>query len=183
MNNLMKKTILACEKYTVFANIKNTGLDFHILNGNETLLGEFPHMAAIGYISQEVGKNITWDCGGSLISERYVLTAAHCVSDKTRPPFMIRMGKVTLDTDGDDAIPQDFGVQEFKMHPQYSAREKYNDIALIKMKGKPVFDDKVRPACITFDETTLGDAAPVIVTGFGVTDFSSKVVSLLVNFS
>lgn len=170
-----KNAITACLKYTkATASIKLTVLGQQILGGVQSLLGEFPHMAAIGYKSATVHENITWNCGGSLISERYILTAAHCVSDRTRVPFMIRLGKVTLNTDDDGAIPQDFGIQAIEKHPQYCAKDKYNDIALIKMTGKPIMDDKVRPACITFDDSQLRDATPVIATGYGINNFTSK---------
>lgn len=37
---------------------------------------EFPHMVAIGYEDSENRKN--WVCGGTLISDSYILTAAIC---------------------------------------------------------------------------------------------------------
>lgn len=52
-----------------------TGL---IVGGVKTKAGEFPHMAVLGW--SEPNGDVNWACGASLISDRFVLTAGHCVS-------------------------------------------------------------------------------------------------------
>jgi len=47
-----------------------------VVGGEKAESKEFPHMAAIGFDSSN---GILWLCGGSLISSKIVLTAAHCI--------------------------------------------------------------------------------------------------------
>lgn len=65
---------------------------FKINEGRESDVAEFPHMIALGY--DNLGETL-FDCGGSLISERFIITAAHCVNKKGRKPKIARMGRVS----------------------------------------------------------------------------------------
>ena len=49
-----------------------------IVGGEEAPIGAYPWLALLGY-SRDNGATIEWRCGGSLIGEQYILTAAHCV--------------------------------------------------------------------------------------------------------
>lgn len=134
-----------------------------IVGGEVAKLGEFPHMAAIGYQS-EFG-SLEFRCGGSLISDRYVLTAAHCRNGEAS---IVRLGDLDLKSDKDGAQPEDYGIEEFVKHPEYKARTKYNDVALVKLGRTVQFSQMVRPACL-YQSMNVKEQK-LIATGFGATE-------------
>jgi secreted trypsin-like serine protease len=138
-----------------------------IVGGENTKTGEFPHMAAIGW--QTFGK-IEFNCGGSLISEKFVLTAAHCLKRRKRQePNLVRLGEQNLNRDDDRAQPQNFGVKRLIKHENYIANESYTDIALIELDREAIFTKFVRPACL-WQEAQISSRT-AIATGWGLLEF------------
>jgi V8-like Glu-specific endopeptidase len=136
-----------------------------VVGGETTKTGEFPHMAAIGY---EELNEIKFDCGGSLISEKFVLTAAHCVRRK-KPPVLVRLGDQNLKSTNDGAQPQEFRVKNYIRHESYTAKTNYYDIGLIELDGEARFTKFVRPACLWQEMNIPSQTA--IATGWGMLEY------------
>lgn len=97
--------------------------DDRIIGGVIADIREFPHQVSL----QRHGKH---NCGGSIISEDWVLTAAHCIPETyTVAEFTIRSGSSKLETGGTV-----HNVSEIILHELYFVVD--NDIALMKVNPR-----------------------------------------------
>lgn len=94
--NILTKSVLkrnpTAKSYCKLHVVSTLSETPHIIEGTRSRVGEFPHMAALGYGFE--GDN--YDCGGSLISDRFVITAAHCANRKDGQPTVVRIGRVSF---------------------------------------------------------------------------------------
>ncbi|KAL3286005.1 hypothetical protein HHI36_000519 [Cryptolaemus montrouzieri] len=166
------------------------GVDFgkRIHGGKTAELDEFPWMALLNFGRKNGRQNFL--CGGSLISKRYVLTAAHCLRDKEhegiRKLTSIRLGEYNKDSDEDciatadgkeclQTPPIDVGVEEIITHEQYDPEDvdSRNDIALVRLERDVKFTDYIKPICMPVSESErsksyAGDS--LTVAGWGLTE-------------
>lgn len=107
-----------------------------------------------------------WNCAGSLISERFVLSAAHCESSNRLSPSTVRLGEHNLAISDRGAPEIDIPIEKFIPHEKYNRETKENDIAVVKMTQTVRFSTRIRPACLP-DPAFPSQKPKAVATGWG----------------
>ncbi|XP_049303438.1 trypsin-1 isoform X5 [Bactrocera dorsalis] len=158
----------ACQKYTEM--ISNDCAREFITGGELARAKEFPPAALVGRFDLETKKH-DWFCGGTLISERFVLTASHCA--KAGVINRVRLGDLDFSSNKDDEGVQEFSVSRAISHPQYDSSN-YNDIMLLELNGTVTFTEYVQPACLLTPSWTVYNTGVFWAVGWGAVDHSTN---------
>jgi len=120
-------------------------------------------------------KKKAYACGGTIINNRWILTAAHCANDyKERKSLTIILGSTNLTIPTN--LNQDVQIcraSHVISHPEYYSESllPLHDIALIRLKTKVVFSATVQPICLPDAEVDIFKFRYCMATGFGLSIF------------
>ncbi|XP_034025345.1 elastase 3 like [Thalassophryne amazonica] len=133
-----------------------------VVNGVDAKPHSWPWQISLQYERDGVWRHT---CGGSLIANNWVMTAAHCINPKLS--YRVFVGKYNLieEEAGSKAILPEKMIVHEKWNPILVALG--NDIALIKLSESVTLSDQVQLACIPPAGTLLQNLYPCYITGWG----------------
>ncbi|XP_050093382.1 collagen alpha-1(I) chain-like isoform X9 [Anopheles aquasalis] len=152
------------------------GVGFRITGDKdgESEYGEFPWMVAILKQEKALDQIIhVYQCGGSLIHPSVVLTAAHCVQDKSPQDITLRLGEWDTQTKNEIFDYQDRKAVEIVTHPEFYKGGLFNDVALVFLDKPAELMDTVNTICLPPADFNF-DASRCFASGWGKDVFGKQ---------
>ena len=105
-------------------------------------------------------------CGGSLLSTRHVLTAAHCTAGASPSDIRVLVGE----HDTTDSVADIRPISAITDHPNYDASNNYaNDVSILTLASPISFSSVVAPVCLPSSVSPQYTGQLATVTGWGTT--------------
>ncbi|XP_067886544.1 transmembrane protease serine 11C-like isoform X2 [Heterodontus francisci] len=139
-----------------------------IIGGTDSVNGEWPWQVSL-HIRSHV-------CGASIISDRWLVSAAHCFQNTFANPSIWKayMGSVSVGRGTSRTI------RRIHIHPNYSIPIKFNnDIAVLELSSPLTFNDFIQPVCLPSSRKVFSAGRSCTITGWGTLTFEGSLATIL----
>ncbi|XP_076849454.1 transmembrane protease serine 3-like [Brachyhypopomus gauderio] len=133
-----------------------------IIGGTVAELGQWPWQASLHFQGSHT-------CGGSLVAQDFVVTAAHCFPKDSASAQLPSNWLVYLGTVSQYTLPLPLYVTKISIHEQYDPKTNNYDIALLKLARPVTMTNVIKPVCLPAFDTLVSAGTQCWTTGFGTT--------------
>ncbi|XP_071989123.1 transmembrane protease serine 12 isoform X1 [Engystomops pustulosus] len=151
-------------------------LGSRIIGGHDALPGAWPWQVSLQYFRFRYGYRHV--CGGSLINNMWVLTAAHCLTEKRNPRYWRAVFGVN-DILNPERTKQICDVKRIVIHRNFGSATMDNDLALLELANPVKYTEYVLPVCLATRMLQVDPLAQCFITGWGTTSFGGKTSDML----
>merc|ERR1712183_426903 len=142
-----------------------------IVGGTVTEVNEYPWQ--VGLVGSGGSRPF---CGGSVIGDRWVLTAAHCTGSSS---IQVLLGEHDTSSSNDNVVRKN--VVRVIDHPSYDRSTLDYDFSLLQLDSAIDFasNEHIRPVCLPSDDSNTYAGQQATVTGWGTTSSGGSTSSTL----
>ncbi|KAF7268537.1 hypothetical protein GWI33_018409 [Rhynchophorus ferrugineus] len=146
-------------------------------NTKPTTIQEWPWLAAL-FRPEDLADGYEQQfCGGSVITDSHILTAAHCLQSVTPQEIRVRLGEYDFSKPNETRY-RDHEVAQFISHQDFVTGSYENDIGIVRLTQPTTFNSYIWPICLPPTgvnyENDLG-----VVAGWGHTYFGGPTSEVL----
>ncbi|XP_037385190.1 transmembrane protease serine 11A [Talpa occidentalis] len=133
-----------------------------IMSGNIAAKGAWPWQASLQHNNEH-------KCGATLISNTWLITAAHCFNSNANP----RQWTVSFGTTINPPLMKR-NVKRIIVHEQHPTPAKEHDIAVVQFSPRVTFSDDIRRVCLPEASAHFQPNLTAYITGFGALFYGGK---------
>ncbi|CAG9860203.1 unnamed protein product [Phyllotreta striolata] len=137
----------------------SNGNRLKIVGGDNATITDYPYQVSVLFVQRG---DLLHGCGGSIINEFYILTAAHCTYGETEESTAVRVGSSIRNQGGTV-----YEVRKIHIHPRYNPETFDYDISVLELTSPLSYEPGVAAITLATEGTEITDGIEAVATGWG----------------